>query len=232
VGQELAKSNLPVELDGFDLADADEFVGATFLKFADKEWTDRNGEVISPGPYAVVDISKEALCWRNKKIVNRIPVEPGKGIDIEELNARESDWEPNPFGDPKGPWVLTYAVCMICPETGARFISSNSTVGQSAAFYALRSQVRWKRKIVGEHVTALVNLSSSLMRTKFGLKPRPAFDIVGWTNLGAPEGAPAIAGPTGPVASPTSAEIIKDSIPDASTSAVTGAFLGTILSAI
>lgn len=211
-----ALPQVPVIVDGFDMDDPDGFVGSIYLKFDPTKpelWFDRNGDPVSHGPYCGMDIKKEAIRWWDQKITDRIAVESGQQIDIEKLNADEPNWEPPKFGVSKGPWVLTYGIYMFDPETGLRLISSNSTAGQSAAYYALRSQVKFRRQYVGQHVAPMIRLASAPMKTKWGLKPRPAFDVVGWVNAGGATDAPAITGPT-PVAPITAAEVIKDSIPD------------------
>jgi hypothetical protein len=78
------------------------------------------------------------------------------------------------------------------------------------AFGDLKERGSSMRKLRGERVIPVVELSSKSMKTKWGMKLRPDFRIIDWVNFSGPA-TPAI---SGPVAKPTSAEIINDEIPE------------------
>jgi hypothetical protein len=152
-----------------------------------------------------------------KKVVGRIVQQPGEPPpDVDALDAKipKSEWEENPFGEPKG--QLQYSVFMVDPKDGSKIVSSNSTFGQKAAFDELKDRVKFMRNLRGARVVPVVELSSKQMKTRFGVKIRPHFEIVDWRNFGPP--APAIAAPVDPpkdntVAKPIAAEIVNDAIP-------------------
>jgi hypothetical protein len=85
----------------------------------------------------------------------------------------------------------------------------NSTVGQRIAFENLKERTEFMRRLRGENVYPKVMLSSASMRTRYGIKQRPDFEIVDWVTLGGPESAPALAPPS----KPSSAEIIGEDLP-------------------
>ncbi len=65
-----------------------------------------------------------------------------------------------------------------------KFTYLNSTTGARIAVENLRDKVRWMRTLRGESVVPLVTLGNAPMRTRFGQKLRPDFQITSWVELG------------------------------------------------
>jgi hypothetical protein len=68
------------------------------------------------------------------------------------------------------------------------------------------------RTMRGPNLVPIVELSSTLMPTRYGPKPRPHLEVKEWRDLGGP--APVQGLPGVSAAKPTAAEIVNDSIPD------------------
>jgi hypothetical protein len=198
--------------DGFEYDDGEARSGAIYGKFdcaAIHKWHGRDGALESLGPHIAANLFPENLKWSGKKVVDRTVPEAGKPLpEVDKLNAAipVKDWEEDFNGNPKGPWARNYTVHLVDPKTGAKIIVSNSTVGMRIAYQELKERTQFMRKFRGENVYPEVMLSEAQMRTSFGMKLRPHFEIVGWRAFGAPS-APDIAGPT-------ASEIVNDEIPD------------------
>src|SRR5262249_56438775 len=107
----------------------------------------------------------------------------------------------------------------------------NSTYGAERAVKDLEQRVEWMRAMRGERVSPLVKLMSKPMKTKFGKKQRPHFEVHDCRELGgggngalpnkpAPQlngPAPAKADPAAKVGKPvepvSSTEELNDKIP-------------------
>jgi hypothetical protein len=167
-------------------------------------WMDRDG--LRPPEILLVLACTEALQrWKDKKPLETITVKPLPEID--ELNAAvaEQEWEPGLDGKPKPPWVRQVVVYLIDPTSAGFFTYLNSTIGARMAWDNLREKVITMRALRGARVVPLVKLSHRQMKTAYGLKHRPDFEIVEWRSLGGGgggmigdggKGPPKIAGPT------------------------------------
>jgi hypothetical protein len=57
------------------------------------------------------------------------------------------------------------------------------TAGQRIAIDRLTDKIQTMRMLRGARVVPLVTLSKVTMKTKFGPKPRPEFEIIGWRDM-------------------------------------------------
>src|SRR5262249_32637860 len=124
--------------------------------------------------------------WKDQKPVEEIVKQKGVPLpDIDELNSAipQAEWETGLDGHKRPPWVKTWRVFLISPESGERFMFSNSTTGAMRAVLELADGHKWICKMRGERVLPLVELRSRTMSTKFGMKMRPHFEIVDWWDL-------------------------------------------------
>jgi hypothetical protein len=217
MAQEITSTTALAPVDGFDELDDTPAGGGEFVKFdpaTSTQWFYRDGSPVSRGPYVPIDCRKELIRWQDKKISERLAPQAGEPFPTaEELNEKipKSEWVEGFDGSPKGPWSLQFSVFLIDPATGSKIICSNSTVGQRIAYRELKDRIQTMRQIRGERVFPLIELGAKPMKTKFGIKMRPEFQVTGWRGLG---GAPLPALPPGkPIAPVTSEEIINDAIP-------------------
>lgn len=106
----------------------------------------------------------------------------------DDLNAGipVSEWEKGVDGLPRPPWADTAVVYFICPLVGCFYTFVSSTTGARIAVDNLRESVAGMRMLRGDNVLPVVTLTERPMKTRFGTKSRPAFDIVDWREAGAP----------------------------------------------
>jgi hypothetical protein len=209
--------NALIVSDGFSAAANGRVIQGTLLKCTDGHWdskTDANlpEKLLAIG---VVDILQR---WENKKPVDTIIAEPGKNLpNIDELNSEvpEAEWELGPDGAKKPPWQFQHVVYLVDADTAAKYTFASGTIGAKIAVNNLRDQVSTMRMLRG-NVTPIVSLGDAPMPTKFGMKVRPSFDIVGWAQLGsAIEPAKQLEhiGGIEPVKPPTLSEELNDKLP-------------------
>jgi hypothetical protein len=171
-------------------------------------WTDRDG-LRSPEILLVLGCTEALQRWKDKKPLETITAKPLP--EINDLNAAvsPSEWEPGLDGRPKPPWVHQVVVYLIDPTSAGFFTYLNSTIGARIAWDHLRERVITMRALRGAKVVPMVKLGHRPMKTNFGMKHRPDFEIISWRSLGADQaiGAPEqrkISGPTPTEPKPTS----------------------------
>jgi hypothetical protein len=175
--------------DGFDGPRTTGRVRGTFLKWNDStNWTTRDG-MAPPQPLLVIAVKELLQRWlagQAENIVDQPLPDP------DELNAAipRSEWETGIDGVPRPPWAHTVAVYLVCPATGQAFTYTSSTVGAHIAYDTLREAVVTMRALRGARVMPLVLLGDRPMKTKFGMKLRPNFEIIGWRAPGEPQPQP------------------------------------------
>jgi hypothetical protein len=94
-------------------------------------------------------------------------------------------------------------------------------VGQRIAVERLNERMTLMRRFRGDNIVPITRLSSVIMKTRFGSKPRPDFPIDDWREWGptpqAIEGPPPPQSPKKgfgkPVAALSTNEIIQDDLP-------------------
>jgi hypothetical protein len=106
-------------------------------------------------------------------------------------------------------------------KTMGKFTYPTGTTGGQIAIRELRDKILWMRRARGSNVYAVVTLADKFMKTRFGGRQRPHFNIVRWVSLGGEGGevaalpAPTISAATlAPVQEPTLAEDTNHSIDD------------------
>jgi hypothetical protein len=189
-------NNLPTvyedDDDGFTpLEPTDRAIVGSLLKCVDSVWSE-SGITLPPGTKLLALATNVVLQhWQDQRVVETISKKPLP--DLEELNAAipQSEWELDLNNQPRMPWQRTYAVYLLDPSTAEKFTYANSTTGARIAVETLQDRVAWMRKLRGNRVVPQVELSSKPMKTRFGVKQRPDFKIVGWHQLGADANTPA-----------------------------------------
>lgn len=208
------------EYDGYDDAEvSDRVIQGSILKQIDGR-TSVDGVPFPDTPLIAVDIKKIAQRWGNQIPLETIVHHPGEPLpNIDELNSRipQSQWEPGLDGQPRPPWQMQIAVYLLDPATGEMFTFINSTTGHRIAVEHLVDQVKYMRGLRGNRIVPIVKVGAKPMKTKFGVKMRPAFTVIEWRDLSgsaqqiAPvDTAKQIGAPVKPI---TTAEIISDEIP-------------------
>jgi hypothetical protein len=175
-------------------------------------WFDRDG-LQPPEILLAIALSEALQCWKGKKPVETITAKPLP--DINDLNEAvpKSEWELGLDAKPKPPWQHQVIVYLIDPASGGFFTYLNSTIGARIAVDQLREKVITMRALRGARVVPVVKLAHRPMKTAFGMKHRPEFEVVEWRHWGGDGGAiaapraPQLAGPaSAPPPKPTAAE--------------------------
>ena len=206
--------------DGFEDGATDQrLIQGDIIKCVDGHWASRDGTPIPTRTRRIALATTTAVqLWRDQMPVETIIKQPGQALpDIDELNDKipKETWEEGLDGEPRPPWTKQFAVYLLDPKDASISTFINSTTGAAIAVDKLKDKVRWMRALRGERVVPLVELSSKVMKTKFGQKMRPEFEVIEWRDLGAGlEAKPAVPALGKPVTEPTLAEEMDDSVDD------------------
>jgi hypothetical protein len=242
--QQLAKQLPATALDGFtgfnDSVEGDErpqggsVIQGTLLKFSSEAvWLTGNGEEMSRERELIaVDIARIVQKWIDQMPVETIIVPPGERFpDVQAMNeaAPKSEWREDLNGNMRGPYVMQYLLYLIDAHSLDRYTFATSTIGGGIACRELADKVAWMRKYRGPKVSAVITLADAFMKTKYGGRQRPHFQIVRWIGFdtGGGETLPArkppleggaVAKPEAPpwneVKEPSLQEELGDEIPD------------------
>jgi hypothetical protein len=228
MSKELAKKAASTEVDGFEgYEDATEgaqersgqVIQGQLLKFTneaswetgDEEEIDENRELIA------VDVARVVQRWHDQKPIETIVLEPHQKFpDMEKLNdaVPREEWGEGPDGKPRGPWQAQHIVYLLDPTTMNRFSFPTGTVGGQIAVRDLRDKVTWMRRFRGENIFPVVALRDTFMRTRFGGRQRPHFEVQRWVHFGNGGEPLAVTGPVSKAIDPPSPkEATGDEIP-------------------
>jgi hypothetical protein len=207
-------NNLTVS-DGFTAAADGRVIRGQLIKCVDGHWSSKTAADL-PEKLLAIGVLNILQRWENQKPVDVITAKPGEPLpDLDALNAEipEEDWDLGPDNKKKPPWQFQHVVYLVDAATAAKYTFASGTIGARIAVDNLCDQVSTMRMLRG-NVTPVVALGDAPMATKFGLKIRPSFDIVGWVQLEgmtAPAQIEHIKGIT-PVDPPTISEELNDEI--------------------
>jgi hypothetical protein len=149
-----------------------------------QHWRDRDGQK-APAQLLVVGVDAILQRWL-EGLPQVIRTKPLPNPD--DLNAAipVSEWETGLDGQKRPPWMDTAVVYFIDPITGGFYTYVTSTTGGRIAVDHLQESVIGMRMLRGGRVLPLVTPGERPMKTKFGAKSRPHFEIVDWKEAGAP----------------------------------------------
>jgi hypothetical protein len=184
--------------DGFggSLNSTGRLLKGMLLKWSDTtHWVDRDG-LAPPPTMLVVGVNEAIQRWHDKKPIETITTKPLPDLEILNEAVPKSEWEPDFNGNPKPPYQHEVIVHLVNLATGEIYTFIASSVGAHMAWDHLREAVMTMRALRGARVMPLVRLAERPMKTKFGLRGRPAFEIVNWHTPG--DGTPALPTPETP----------------------------------
>jgi hypothetical protein len=185
------QTNLPaISGDGFDDNDDDRggsIIKGMKLKFSnDGDWVTGSGQAIAAErEFLAVEILRVVQKWLPGASSPETHIlTPGEKPNIDALNeaAPREEWVEK-FGKMVGPYEYALVLYLIDPETLAPFTYVTSTAGGGQAIGNLREATRLARRIRGSNVYPRVRLADEYMRTAYGGRQRPAFDVVGYEVL-------------------------------------------------
>ena len=213
--------NLPaVQFDGDD-GYGDQAIKGPIVKCVDARWSVRDGTELKDGePFLCTGTTQG-----NQRFIDNVSElilkQPGKPLpDVDELNEQipTDEWEEGLNGEPRPPWQRVYLVYLIRMHDASMLTFISGTSGARIAYNKLTSQVYTMRLLRGANMAPIVKLSSKPMKTKFGTKMRPDFEVVDFREIGGNgRSAPQIESAKGeagkPVKPVTVEEELNDEIP-------------------
>jgi len=90
-----------------------------------------------------------------------------------------SEWPDGLDGNPADPWRYAKFLYLLDPLSAEVFTFTSSTTGGRIGISDLSSQIQLMRN-TRPGAVPIVELQSRQMKTKFGMKPRPFFQVAGW----------------------------------------------------
>jgi hypothetical protein len=174
------------------------------------EWTDQDG-CAPPSELLIPSLRRILQKWKDGKaeVIDTFPLP-----DPDLLNSAipVCEWEIGLDGKPTPPWQHTVVAYGVDDKGGGTYTYVSATVGAHIAIDQLDEAVETKRMLAGGQVVPKVRLSDKPMRTKFGMKSRPHFEIVDWWTppggVGALRATPPLLLPN-EVAAPATAEPVR-----------------------
>ena len=172
--------------DGFNGSfSSDRTIKGTQLVWNDAlHWRDRDG-LKPPAQLLVVGVDAILQRWKQglPEVIRDKPLP-----DPNDLNSAipVAEWETGIDGQKRPPWADTVVVYTINPATGSFYTFVSSTTGGRIAVDHLNESVSGMRMLRGDRVLPLVTLGERPMKTRFGVKSRPHFEIVDWKEAGVP----------------------------------------------
>jgi hypothetical protein len=147
-----------------------------------QEWTDADG-CAPPSEMLAIAIKEVLQRWQdgNPTVIATLPL-PDPDVLNEAIPVNE--WEIGLDNKPTPPWAHNVVVYYIDPKGGGTYTYISPTVGGHIAVDQLHEAVKTKRFLEGAQVVPLVRLSDKPMKTRFGMKSRPHFEIVDWRSPG------------------------------------------------
>jgi hypothetical protein len=179
---------VPADYNGWNDNDGDaagRLIQGELIKCVDGRWSLKDGTA-PPKRLIAMATTTGLQLWKDRTPVQTIIKRPGAPWpNLDDLNAEipQEDWEIGLDGQPRAPWQRQFVVYFLDPDTAVNYTFANGTTGASMAVSDLKNAVKWQRAIRGDHVVPLIELASKPMKTKFGQKQRPHFQIIEWRNL-------------------------------------------------
>jgi hypothetical protein len=178
---------LPAVGFGGDDGYGDQPIKGPILKCVDARWSVRDGTELRDGePFLCT-----GTAVGNQRFIDNVSElilkQPGQPLaDVDELNEQvpQDEWEDGLDGKPRPPWQRVFLVYLIRLHDASIFTFISGTSGARIAFNKLTSQVSNMRVLRGENVAPILKLSAKPMKTKFGTKMRPDFEIVEFREIG------------------------------------------------
>jgi hypothetical protein len=169
-------------------------IQGTLLKFVDGGWkVGREGTPLSSGrPFIALATTSAWVKWENNNPATYKLREPGKTLPYREDLGDEDEaaWEKGPDGQPRDPWQLTGFLYMTDESSAEPYTFSTSSWGGRGAISDLALAIKNKR-FREPDAQPVVELESAPHKTKFGMKTKPRFTIVGWYSNSPPVAAQA-----------------------------------------
>jgi hypothetical protein len=179
MGQELALN----ADDGFSVPEraGSNFIIGGMIKYADRVYTLNKTEPLPLGTVLVaLSIVTAWVKWWDHLPVEHRVTQPGQHHpvreDLDDLDSKK--WQRGLDGQPADCWKDSRYLRLIDPQTGRDFTFATDTTGGLIAIGELKSAIRNVR-MARHGAVAVVKLQTGTFKSRrFGLVPRPVFEIV------------------------------------------------------
>jgi len=173
--------------DGWDNTDNDSgrMIRGQLIRCNDGHWLyGKEHKPVEPGAQFLAAGTLTTLVhWQNGQPIEVLTKQPGEQLpDVGDLNSRidESEWEIGLDGKPRPPWQTQRLVYLVNTMTYATATFVTSTGGGAVAIADLANAIEMRRRLYEDGAVPIVELGTAPWKTKWGMKIRPAFHIVGW----------------------------------------------------
>jgi hypothetical protein len=196
----IVKRDSIVDLDGFndftDEVEGEEERASSWviqgmkIKFNDPRWLDRAGQDITHKLLTVLGERNVVNKWgHDGNPLETWILAPGEKFpNFDDLNKKcpKSEWL-DKFGKSVGPWSGQHVVYFIDEHYNKyTWPSPTSTIGSAICVRELIGHINTVRKVKGENVYPVVELSHTDFPTGYGLRQRPhLLNVKDWIKLGA-----------------------------------------------
>ena len=177
--------------DGWDVAETgstSNLIRGKILKFADGKYTAEKTTVLPIGTELVaIDVTTAWVRWGGddgKPTEHRVTYAGQNHPGRHELGDDDlEEWPAGLDGKPADVWRDTRYMLLIHPKTGQEYTFVTDSWGGRKAIGTLKDQIR---NVRAEHPNAvpIVKLMPGTMKTKYGIKPAPLFEVTDWKRRG------------------------------------------------
>jgi hypothetical protein len=206
-------------------ADPKRLIRGDLIKIVDGRASIRDGTPV-PDVLLVAGIFKAAQRWQAHALVDvRVETPETPLPDVDDLNnaVPSTEWEIGLDGAPTPPWRAVWGLYFIDPKDASPFTWLAGSIGGRIAHERINERIAAMKMFRGQNVAPIVKVTNRSMKTKFGTRLRPEFEIVRWVELagGNVNAAPAIENKPAATPAPelktvgpvTTREAINDPIP-------------------
>ena len=175
------------QVDGFSVAEksGSNLIVGKMVKFTiDGKYKIDKADILPDNTRLVaIDVTTAWVKWDDGKPIEHRITHPGQ-VHPDRADLPDQDetmWERGLNGGLADPLRDTRYLRLIDPRTGQDYTFVTDTYGGRIAIGELKSQINNVR-FAYPGAIPVVQLSSTMMPTAYGLKPRPEFKVIGWRN--------------------------------------------------
>jgi hypothetical protein len=189
MGQEI----VPVA-DGFAVSEklGNTLIVGHMIKFDAGVYKVNKTETLPPDIELVaIDVTTAWARWEARQPIEHRVTRPGQvHPDRDDLpDHDEAKWEIGFDGKPADPWKDTRYLRLVDPSTGADYTFVSDSIGGRRGVSDLKSQISNVR-YAHPNAVPVIRLRATMMKTRYGSKPRPLFEVIGWRRKSGPTGVP------------------------------------------
>jgi hypothetical protein len=177
---------LAIRDDGFAVAErgGTNLIKGILTKFSDSVYRASKTEVVQQAPdgpaFVVVGIVTAWVTWKSGKPSHKVThngqIHPYRE-DLGDLD--QSEWEIGIGGLPSDPHRDTRYVYLVNLRSGKTYTLVGDTIGMRQAVGELKDAIAIVRQ-ARPGALPVVQLATTTMKTKYGMRPRPSFEIIDW----------------------------------------------------